>query len=91
MKLQAANRILAGKYDDVDDYLMELDVEFFHEGNKIIVVLDSDSQATEIVNTLKAPFKLRVDSPSVLRQKSFAVVGDITVQKVGKSLRIYEG
>ena len=91
LTLEGANASLqASKIDSVDEYLMDLDCEFFHNDGAIIVTLDSDAQAGEIVRELAKPFKLRIDSPSVLRQKSFAVVGDITVQKVGKALRIFK-
>ncbi len=84
-RLVAANQ----KLSKVDPYLMELDVEFFHRGDMIIVVIDNEHQVKEICNDLKEPFGLRIDSPQVLTRKSFALVGDITVQRVGKSLRIF--
>lgn len=88
--MAAVNRLLAVKLSDVDQYLIDLDVEFFYNKGIIIVVLDYDAQAKQIVNELKEPFKLRVDSPDVLTRPTFAVKGDVVVQKVGKSLRIFK-
>ncbi len=89
-RILAYRKITAALFDDLEELLSDLDVEFFTADSMVVVRIDDQQTVNDVVEALDKQYELRIAAPSVYHRKSFALVGPkLTVRRVGSVLQLY--
>lgn len=89
-RIMAYRQVTAALFDDLENILTELDVEFFTSGTMVVVEIDDQQTIDDVVEALDRKYELRISSPAAYRKPSFALVGPkLTVRRVGSVLQLY--
>lgn len=89
-RIQAYKKITASLFEDLEEILSDIDVQFFTADSMIVVEIHDQETINSVVDAVDRKYDLKIASPSVYHRRSFALVGKkVTLRRVGSVLQLY--